>query len=159
MRIVRISRIAVVTLSIALVSAVTGVQAQPQHTGVAPIFIQADLQTKTLRDINTVATALAAFALDNSRYPGPTAGYVPAETLRKDLQPMYVRDLPVTDAWGGALLYWSDGKTYRIVSNGADRKPAGPYDDPRAGTTTLNFDGDIILENGRFRQTADAESK
>lgn len=148
-----------VAVGLLLMVSVTGVWSFVGAAGTVPAPVQAGLQAKTLRDTYTVATALEAFALDNKRYPGPTEGYVPAETLRKDLQPMYVRDLPATDAWGNPLLYWSDGETYRIVSNGADGKPDRPYDDPAAGTATLNFDGDIVFENGHLRQTTHAQAR
>jgi len=133
--------------------------APTSRAGIAPAHVQAELQASTLRLINTVATAVEAFAIDNRRYPGPTEGFVPVETIRKDLQPMYVRDLPASDAWGGALQYWSDGATYRIVSNGADGKADVPYEDPRAGTATLNFDGDIVFENGHFRKATGTAGK
>ncbi len=126
---------------------------------VAPAHIEAELQASTLRGINTVATAVEAFAIDNKRYPGPTEGFVPVETIRKDVQPMYVTSLPTSDAWGGALLYWSDGASYRIVSYGADRVANQPLDDPRAGTSTLNFEGDIVFENGRFRTATSPAGK
>ncbi len=146
-------------LSLALPASAGSTPATAPRAGVAPLYVQAELQFKTLRLINTVATAVESFAIDNRRYPGPTEGFVPVGTIIKDVQPNYVRELPLVDAWGGTLLYWSDGTTYRIVSQGADGVANLPPDDPRAGTSTLNFDGDIVLENGRFRTAADAVSK
>ncbi len=140
------------------VQAGTGTEPAPRAI-VVPAHVQAELQASTLRLINTVATAVEAFAIDNKRYPGPTEGFVPVETIRKDVQPMYVKSLPTSDAWGGALLYWSDGATYRIVSLGADHAANLPLDDPRAGTTTLSFDGDIVFENGHFRRATSAASR
>jgi hypothetical protein len=159
MRVIRTAGLSLLAL-VALLSVSSGAAfAQASNGGVAPAPVQAELQAKTLRDIYAVATALEAFAIDNRHYPGPTDGFIAVETVRKDLQPNYVRDLPATDAWGGTLLYWSDGKTYKVVSNGADRKANAAYDDPKAGTATLNFDGDIIFENGHLRRPADATWK
>jgi hypothetical protein len=145
--------------SVALVSWAGTASPGGQHTGVAPPYIQAELQAKTLRDINTVAIAIGAFEIDNKRYPGPTNGFVAVETLRADLQPMYVRELPVADAWGGGILYWSDGAKFRLVSKGADGKADRPYEDPKAGTATLNFDGDIVFDNGHFRKATETEGQ
>ena len=75
---------------------------------------------RTMADMRSVATSIEAFAVDNDQYPGPTDGFLPVESLTGQLEPIYIRTLPRTDAWGGELLYWSNTSTYRLVSKGTD---------------------------------------
>ena len=43
-------------------------------------------------------------------------------SLVKALQGTYLREVPRNDAWGTPFHYDVDGKTYRVVSAGSDRK-------------------------------------
>ncbi len=106
----------------------------------------------TMKDLRIIATCLEARATDTNEYPT----VLTIEELKPLLQPTYVRKLPLADAWGTPYAYVSDGRSYRIVSAGADRRfesasrhldgsegPARPMDD---------LDADIIFEAGTFRQ-------
>lgn len=70
----------------------------------------------TVRDMYSVGVALEAYHQDNGRYP--------AADLRTALEPVYVRRLELSDAWGTELKYLVDpqGRDYRLVSAGSDRK-------------------------------------
>jgi len=74
---------------------------------------------KTMGDIRVIATAIEAWSTDHDeRYPDG-GGW---ETLRKELQPAYVKELPEKDSWGAAYAYVvsTERDHYRIVSAGAD---------------------------------------
>jgi len=106
----------------------------------------------TMRDLRIIATCLEARATDVNEYPT----VLTVEELKPLLEPVYVRKLPLVDGWGTPYAYVSDGRSYRVVSAGADRRfdsasrhledseaPARPMDD---------LDADIIFQDGSFRQ-------
>jgi len=121
----------------------------PEHVRLA---IDLDSQKRTMADIRSVAVAVESYKIDNGVCPGPTEDHVDASFLREFVQPMYIRTLPVADAWGNGLLYWSDGEHYRIVSNGRDGEAEEPYDAVVDGTVINSLDGDIIFVDGAFVQ-------
>ncbi len=110
-----------------------------------------------MADLRSIGTAVEAFKIDNRAYPGPTEGFVPVAQLRAQVEPSYIRSLPLADAWGNALLYWSDGSRYRVVSNGWDGTADRPYDAVQPGTTTDTFASDIVFGDGEFLQRPEGE--
>jgi general secretion pathway protein G len=108
-------------------------------------------QKRTMADIRSIGTACEQFQIDNNAYPGPTEGLVPVEWLTPHVVPVYTSRVVATDGWGGPLLYWSDGGSYRILSMGKD----GQQDwlpGLGGGGPTTSFDADVVFENGSFVQ-------
>jgi hypothetical protein len=116
-----------------------------------------------MADIRTIATASEAYATDENHYPKATT----MEELRKLLEPIYVRTLPLKDAWGHDYVYRvsPDGQHYRIVSGGADghidftnetivdipqNAPIRPSKSP---------DEDIVYQDGQFLQAPEEALK
>jgi general secretion pathway protein G len=89
-------------------------------------------QKRTMADIRTMASSVEEYKAANNRPP-------------ESIQIM-------KDGWGNNVRYASDGTNYWIVSGGKD----GKFEEAEAwhykeGSTT-NFDCDIVLSNGDFRQ-------
>ena len=96
--------------------------------------------------------------------------YVPLyakETLRKELQPAYVKELPEKDSWGTAYAYVvsTERDHYRIVSAGADsvfdwdsrrivvsKKKADDEDEETPMKFSERLEDDIIYADGIFLQ-------
>lgn len=118
---------------------------------------QMRLIRRTAAEMRSIATAAEAYATDHNRYPAARD----LTELNQFLTPTYLRRLPETDAWGTPFLYLStsDGRQYRIVSAGADRKI-----DPESQQATMFFikqtrptltddpNADLIFQDGSFQQ-------
>ena len=115
-------------------------------------------QKRTMADMRSVATAFEAYRIDNDALPGaPTDGFVPVETVRDQVQPIYIRQLPLVDGWGNTIWIWTDGASYRIVSAGRDGIVQHDWvTTPGAGGTT-SFDSDIVFGDGQFTQWPEGE--
>ena len=104
-----------------------------------------------MKDLRIIATCLEARATDENEYP-----IVTFDALPPLLEPVYVRKLPRVDPWGTPYEYVSDGKSYRIVSAGADSRfeSASRHLDPKEAEPRPmdNLDADIIFQDGNFRQ-------
>ena len=61
-----------------------------------------------------------SYSIDNNTYPVLTDGVAGAQALQPLLEPVYVRGLPLSDAWGQGYFYWSNGKTFLVYSTGGD---------------------------------------
>jgi type II secretory pathway pseudopilin PulG len=120
---------------------------------------QAGKQKLTMADMRSIATALEAFKIDNGACPGATPGEVEVAWIREYVQPIYIRTLPLNDAWGRPFLFWSDGESYRIASLGSDGILDRSYEEivPRTGTQL--FTADIVFENGEFMQYPEGEQR
>jgi Type II secretion system (T2SS), protein G len=107
---------------------------------------------RTMVDMRTLATALEARATDTNEYPESCG----LETLRRLVEPTYVRRMPARDAWGHELLYIGSPsrQEYRIVSAGADgifeTSSRMLLDTPLRQTE--RFEDDLIFQNGEFIQ-------
>jgi hypothetical protein len=107
---------------------------------------------RTMADMRTLAVALEARATDTNDYPESCD----LETLRRLVEPTYIRHMPKRDAWGHELLYiGSPGREgYRIVSAGADgvfeSSSRTLVDTPLKPTE--RFEDDLIYQNGEFIQ-------
>lgn len=105
----------------------------------------------TMADMRSLATACEAYATDTNEYPK-----VSFEELEKVLAPTYIRELPKVDSWGTQFLYVSDGRSYRFVSAGADKRfewGARQLQPPAAEPIlSESLDGDIVFQDGNFVQ-------
>ena len=112
-------------------------------------------QKRTMADIRSLATCFEAYRLDNDRFPGaPTAGWVEVATIVNLLQPIYIRTMPLVDAWGNPFTFWCDGEHYRIVSAGRDGVPDTDWTIAPATGEVSGFDRDIVIGDGQFIQWA-----
>jgi hypothetical protein len=118
-------------------------------------------QRAVAQEIRGIAGAIECFGIEHGRYPSSASKVVPFETAIPELVPRYRSYLPATDAWGTALLYWSDGTHYLLVSlsagaqrdrdyqhvlaEGWEKAKAnlclGPTDEPEA---------DLVFTDGQF---------
>lgn len=74
---------------------------------------------QTLSSMRGIQTAVEAYAVDHHAYPkAKTMG-----DLQALVQPNYIANTPMTDAWGTPFRYLvsADGQTYRLVSAGSDK--------------------------------------
>lgn len=107
---------------------------------------------RTIADVRNLGVALEALAADSGAYPGPTDGWVGIDEIAAALEPTYMVMAPREDGWGHALLYWSDGQSYWIVSPGKDGVPdrdwaaAALFDGEPSG----DYETDVVFTDGRF---------
>ena len=73
----------------------------------------------TTERIEILAAACEGFSSDTQTYP-PAEGWVPVERIAPYLEPLYGNSLPRLDTWDNPILYWSNGRSYRILSTGED---------------------------------------
>lgn len=107
-------------------------------------------QKRTMADLRTISVVCEQYLVDNGTYPGPTEGWVPVEAIAEQVEPVYVRGLPRDDGWGHPILFWSDGRSYRIVSNGQDGEMDQDWTQPFDGPETGDLVQDIVFGDGRF---------
>ena len=89
---------------------------------------QAALAMQTKMDMLSLATAIEAYVIvDNGRFPDAAT----VEELPKFIHPMYIAKVPLSDAWSVPYRYVvaKDGKDFRVVSAGSDRK----FDEAKLG--------------------------
>jgi hypothetical protein len=112
---------------------------------------------RTMADMRALATAIEARATDTNEYPDTTD----MESLRKLVEPTYIKHMPEKDAWGHPFVYVGtpDRQQYRIVSAGADgtfEHRAIPMPQSAVAKVevrlTDRYEDDIIFENGQFVQ-------
>ena len=117
--------------------------------------IQRGKQKRTMADIRAIGTAVESYAVDNNSYP---AGGSPVSAITSDLEPRYIAQLVITDAWNGAIDYTSSPttspQTYSLESYGKD------LTNQAAGTgATTDFNNDIIFSQGLFIQYPEGSQK
>ena len=118
-------------------------------------------QKRTMADMRTIATAWEARATDVNKYNAAGGVTVPGTKIAnsdmdKILSPTYIKSLPPKDGWGNAWEYDSDqalgasiaAQQYAITSFGRD----GVKEGSPKGSSTTNFDCDIIYSQGGFLQ-------
>lgn len=106
----------------------------------------------TQKQLQTFLDAIGAYLTDYDAPPKADG----IEALAAALQPTYIRELPRVDAWGTPFKYEVDGKGYRVVSAGADKKF-----DPSTWETearTSDFNADAVVANGKFVRAWDPDS-
>ena len=119
--------------------------------------VQRGKQKRTMSDMRALATAIEAYALDESAYPAAAcaSGIYTSASLTlstnsfTNLSPTYIATPPRIDGWGEFLRYGSNppNDAYAIASGGRNKSFASPF----CGTTT-NFNDDIFYSNGTFVQ-------
>ncbi len=99
-------------------------------------------QKRTMADMRTIATAIEAYAVDNSFYPKGTD----ETTLAAHISPTYLKAMPANDGWRRAwdIVVDGSGQAYTIESYARDGQNNGPV-----GVTT-DFDHDIVYSSGVF---------
>ena len=105
---------------------------------------------ETMTDIEAISDACEGFSTDVQSYPGPTDGWVPVSKIAAYLEPIYIGQLPRTDAWHNPILYWSDGGSYRILSRGQDGVMDRDWTDNLQELAAVGLDGDIVIGDGRL---------
>ena len=108
--------------------------------------IQRAKQKRTMADMRSIGEALEIYQIDYNEYPPGT--WEPQ--TRNDLDPEYMRNPPVNDAWNGMYIYTVGGtnnQEYSLTSYGRDGGQTSS-----AGGITHNFDDDIIFSMGQFTQ-------
>ena len=101
-------------------------------------------QKRTMADMRSIGTAVESYAIDSNFYP--TGGTMAA--VETDLEPLYIKVLPLVDGWQGTVDYDSAaGAEYTIESYAK-----GFANDADAGGATGNFSDDILFVNGQFTQ-------
>ncbi len=108
-------------------------------------------QSTTLADMRTIGDALERYAVDHLSYP-TGAGL---EALRPDLEPDYVKQLPLSDGWGHPYVYEVDeeGSTYTLTSPGKD----GELQRAAPAEKLRDFSADVVLVDGVFVQGPDSQ--
>ncbi len=119
-------------------------------------------QNATKADIRSIATALERFAIDHQAYPVVDK----FADLRGDLEPKYIKKLPLTDGWNHPWAFETNahGDTYTLSSPGKDGEFQDTLADPlvpadltltdaaldgaRAAEPTIGFAADIICIDG-----------
>ncbi|UCH97356.1 MAG: type II secretion system protein GspG [Candidatus Aminicenantes bacterium] len=113
--------------------------------------LQKGKQKATMVDMKTISNAIESYITDNDKAP---EGKTLAE-IKDQLQPFYIKVLPLEDAWGNEFHYYhgtGDKKAvYAIGSGGRDGifngwDQTGFY----VLTEIKHFGNDIIIANGRF---------
>ena len=123
--------------------------------------MQRSKQKRTMADMRTIATAWEARATDVNKYNAAGAVSMPTVTLSlitmtSILSPTYIKSLPPRDGWGNDWEYRGDkdfgataaAQQYAIISYGKD----GIVQASPVGSSTTNFDCDIIYSQGGFLQ-------
>lgn len=118
-----------------------------------------DGQRRTMADLRSIGTAIESFSIDNNVYPRQDRDLLPVELIQDRLSPVYIRTLPLKDAWGNEFLMWGTEGEYVIISLGADGAPDQYYGFTEGNTmefpfrrATSKFNDDIIFANGQFVQ-------
>ena len=116
-------------------------------------------QKITMADMRSIGTAIEEYAIDNNVYPDLTGGLAPLDALRSLVEPIYIRTLPMTDAWGRPFLVWSKVNGYMIIGTGSDGLLDSAYDradEPSSayggGGAFTDPESDVIFVNGQFVQ-------
>jgi general secretion pathway protein G len=111
--------------------------------------VQKGKQKATMGDLKSIGTAVQAYVVDKGKAP---QGSSLAE-IRSQLEPFYIKQLPLKDAWGNDFFYRS-GPTeadFAIASAGKDGVFKGWNQRGFYLVTSINqFANDIIFESGQF---------
>jgi type II secretory pathway pseudopilin PulG len=99
----------------------------------------------TMQDMMSWKMVFEAYRVDHKEYPHVTT----VAEARAIAEPVYIKAAPLTDAWGNPYRVEADGKSFRLVSAGAD----GVFK-PETWTTgggLPSFNDDAVITNeGRW---------
>ena len=99
---------------------------------VAPnLFRQADSarQDAARSQMSSLTSALDAHRLDTGRYPDDLDGLLENTSGRSTWNGPYLRGEVPADPWGNPYEYSSDGRSFELMSYGADGRPGGEEND------------------------------
>jgi len=112
-----------------------------------------------MADLRLIGTVVEEYSIDYDLYPAQYDGLASVRILRLVAEPTYVGFLPSKDSWENDLLYWSDERSYIIVSPGADGVFDLLYGTDTGSILNADFSGrsddptkDIVFANGSFAQ-------
>ncbi len=132
--------------------------------------IQKAKQKTTMKDINTICTALADYVTDNGTTPVQSGTYDASAPFYSGLSPFYVKVLPINDQWGNQYRVFcgvavdgnygiagAGGDDFLVASWGRDKVLEGfAFDpsNPEAGMFVVNqmahFNRDLVMWNGSW---------
>jgi general secretion pathway protein G len=100
-------------------------------------------QKRSMADMRSIATAIEAYAVDNSFYPKGLAD----AAIETHISPTYLKNMPDNDGWRRAwnITVDTSGQNYTVESFGRD----GSDEADTLGITS-DFDSDIVYSNGVF---------
>jgi type II secretion system protein G len=117
--------------------------------------IQRGRQKRTMADMRAVGTAVESYAVDNNRYP---AGGSALSTIQSFIEPRYIAQVPLVDAWGGGFDYLSSPvaspQAYSVESYGKNLA-----NEATTVGSTSNFNNDIIFSQGLFTVYAEGSQQ
>ena len=99
----------------------------------------------TMQDMMSWKTVFDAYYTDHKEYPHVTT----VAEARAIAEPMYIKAAPMTDAWGNPYRIEADGKSFRIVSAGADGL-FKPETWTTGGTLTTFSEDAVVTNEGRW---------
>ncbi|MDO8906994.1 MAG: type II secretion system major pseudopilin GspG [Pseudohongiella sp.] len=104
---------------------------------VAPnLFNQADSARRdaVLTQISSLSSALDAYRLDMGQYPSQLEDLMRNSSGRASWNGPYLRGAVPNDPWGNAYVYQSDGRSFTLMSYGADGRQGGEGNDADIGS-------------------------
>jgi len=104
--------------------------------------IQRGRQARTIGDLRSLATGIAMYQQDHTRFP-VVSDWVGVAALEDSLH-AYMGVYNELDGWKRPFMYLSDGNNYTMASYGLN----GNVDLPWAMGATHFFDEDIVVNNG-----------
>jgi type II secretion system protein G len=120
--------------------------------------MQRSRQKRTMADMRTIATAWEARATDMNAYSAAGAAIEwpdasqDCSILETRLTPTYIKRITNYDGWSSkfSVGWTTEGDSYSVQSNGADKTKNVTATSAAAPITTANFDCDIIFSDGNF---------
>lgn len=105
----------------------------------------------TVAEMRELAVALDTYVIGHNAYPEGTL-----EDVRKALEGDLIGRVPMQDVWGTALVYVSNGVSYRLISAGADKQFSATSRDIEAHPrprVSEDPGADIIFQDGMLVQS------
>ena len=91
------------------------------------------MRDAALSQISSLETALDSYRLDMNEYPDSLAELMENESGSASWNGPYLRRAVPTDPWGSEYVYQSDGRSFTLISYGADGASGGEGDDADIG--------------------------
>ncbi len=113
----------------------------------AAMYIPTDAERArwTMHDMRSWMIVFEAYKQDHGEYPHVKT----LEEARAIAEPTYIKHAPMTDAWGNPYRIEAAGRSYRIVSAGADGE-FQPDTWSTAGTLSSFNDDAVATNEGRW---------
>ncbi|MCB1670468.1 MAG: type II secretion system major pseudopilin GspG [Gammaproteobacteria bacterium] len=91
------------------------------------------MRDAALSQISSLETALDSYRLDMNRYPDSLSDLMENESSSASWNGPYLRREVPRDPWGNEYVYESDGRSFNLLSYGADGARGGEDDDADIG--------------------------